>query len=973
MLRNVVSHGDANANREPLAQWQAVARQLEAWDGDVDSGRALVESMRALEDLRGPASGLEAVRSFRARLRKLAKGDVDPVQALKLWEVSETALRLLHLAPDVKYPWDDTERLVVTLHALDNAASLEFGGRIADLAASVLAEPASQHAPSARAWLWISLTLRERDHWVPAAVALSRHLATLPDGHPDRSTGARDQTRSLKKRHEETLEFLISLRRDGSRSERAAALVTSEGRDDHHTRTAMVLAALIVASEPSLREASLKVAERGLRRIVAEPGDPLDYQVWDLFRRFTELKAGAVEPFVPDVLLGWPWPEGKARGDADLAEALHDGCETLRWLEGSGSRHLPPELRTDWRERLLNGRLKPAAGQLRGLTDPRAPRSDCLREALAGLRSERWRGSPSIERCGHLIAAFRLLEAPDLQGHDWHEVATALGAEWICQSSGAVGDVARADLFALAASRDALFTRAIHSREAAAGPVSDSGLRLLLRYRWRCDSGRWRPRGLATKRAAGLVARHLMQRSDAEAQLAGVLELLTRDAPPFQPEAVESVLIPGKSDYLWQQVADAMQAPWPARLNDLIKWETNLGEPLDKSGGGLGEALERRFGYLTKGLETFAGHAGHAGAQALAARKITVLEAVMRAARSAIDALEAISASGRAGNVGMRRWGLEQLPDLTLKLLEWRVESSSVSPPAAMRTPLDDAAEWVLQWMPVLRQANTAEAAAIAASRRTKKMREASEQPAAKYAKVAEAVARSAETAASPETSAPSAAPPPGPQDAADGATSAPTAAEQMADAKRMADKAVAEAQREEKAAAEAARKAKDEARPATAVARDLLGLWALESPRCASPLVDADTERIWREALAQLDELVREVPLDLKCAVDVIKGRVIDWLRAGAENARRGAVRRAELREAMASGAQDDDALVRAIVAKDAGVLREVELREVGNYFLGRLDLGGAPAGRGDALVEPWVPRRRPDAAVRLGRDAVE
>jgi hypothetical protein len=489
-----------------------VARQLDAWDGAGVTGQALVGAIVGLEELRGRAPEVESVRSFRralAKLTSLARGSEPDFgkKALESWDLPEKTQRLLSLVPHAPFPWDDPADLIGSLHKLDNETSWRCGTLIADLAALVLSEPASPHAASARAWLRTALTLHERDHWLPAAIALSRHLATLPEGHPELAVvtrgappGEDKAAKAVKTRHSATLKFLLVLRRCEGDPGRAATLLThiDDVPTDVHTRTAMVHTALEVSTEDGLRETALALAEQGLRLIARTPGAQLSYQAWELFRRFAEIRAGDVDAFVPETLLG---PADLLKpSDADIAEALYDGCVTLSWLRSA--RALPEELREDWRERLLGGRLAAASDQLRGLTDPKASWSACLRGALSALHPEVWPGLPLFERCGHLVAAFGLLAREDVQGLRWSAVAATAGADWACHSTGTVREAARSDLIALAAQRDALFPRVLHEREATAGDAGQPGIGRLLGQRWRRDdeAKRWRSRDLTTRR-----------------------------------------------------------------------------------------------------------------------------------------------------------------------------------------------------------------------------------------------------------------------------------------------------------------------------------------------------------------------------------------------------------------------------------------------------------------------------------------
>ncbi len=594
---------------QPSDLWGVFAAEVEAWDGDVDTGRALLARLTGLPELPGKAVPLiDALRKLRKGREHLLKGLVEgpaggappPLQLL----------RLLATDPDLVWPW--------ARHEEENVLRHYFVGEPADVSARSrrLARAAIAVAPLAGSLTFLEscLKLKQREQWVPVAAAVAEALAgphadrlaalnleALCEEVSKKPKGAKDANAEdaeedddstfIPKRHRVILATLGALLRGakfGGLDARGWLQREDRNEDD---LSAIALACVELAElRPDLEPALKSHADQALTLALAKFQKTLTYQHAEAARRLIE-KLGDADGAWSVLLRDVPTHSVGA-----AAERLYEAHETSLWLLAhndqarltlltEGPLACAPTL-------VLATRYHPKLQPERGEATDWLP---LLRTAFEQLAEQRWDASPTLARAVSLVVALVLARAPLAADLDWPKVVAAVGASWLEPSEGKTAQRGWVDLVGLAAKRDALFRFLLHSgsldgprvqaqddakaRAAAArdlyGPRETVGLARLLQARWRpTRDGKQRVDTHITNQCAQHLVRRLAVADPAEAAQV-FLAALAADAPQRGARHVDQREL---KDKLWQAVRKNLpheldRGPLPTVLDKLIAME----------------------------------------------------------------------------------------------------------------------------------------------------------------------------------------------------------------------------------------------------------------------------------------------------------------------------------------------------------------------------------------------------------------
>ncbi len=591
---------------EPLAAWNEALARLQGWVPAQEPGPLLAElSSLPVVKARLPAE-LDTLRGLLSRHLKAAEPrPVDPPAE----HVRHPLFAVLATQEGYVWPWDDADARIRELHRADPDTAFAESARWATLAQTVAPGAWARRSEACGPVMWLStcLRLRQRPHWVPAAVAIAELcVGALADtswardweaacaaitAKPGTSDAAAEGRGS--RRHRLVLAVSAAMARGGAFAGKDAAAWRKEIKniDD----ASAVAGALLLRGQAGAAAEVLTLANTQFSANVS-------YQSWDEARKLLAPPyADAVPPELRERLLAMLLDAPpKPRQDGAVLEDLYDAGVTLRWLRASDLSALEP--------RLLRGRLAGAPGVVRAVETTDYEASDRIREALTRLAPSALNAVPPLVRVATFAEAFTLLAAsPAVGALHWPDIAgptlSVAGLTYadgrrgppsiLPTSSGTVEDVGWIDVSVMAVAYGYFFQSGLHKRELD-GFVSETGdsgkerrlqqtrgLRRLVAARWRRSvDATGRARWLAHPQATQAVATHIVRRcmsadgDDEAMRVLGetVLAVIAADAPASDVRDVRADANAGKS-------ASAADAPLWARVEESLP-DTPRGERL---------------------------------------------------------------------------------------------------------------------------------------------------------------------------------------------------------------------------------------------------------------------------------------------------------------------------------------------------------------------------------------------------------
>jgi hypothetical protein len=588
--------------------WLALAAEFEAWDEQPASGRALLERLRALPELKGkePTPLVGALRKVQGDaeglLRQLLPKEGTEAGGKQPREVPAPVLRLLAVAGEVAWPWSgrgDDHVLRRYFEGTPEEVQLH-AARVAALAVTV-----APHGGSLD-FLATCLRLKQREQWIPTACVLAEALAGPRaealagldlEGHCQR----RAKDGPFSSRHLATLGVLVAAMRGAKFGGHDATgwLQQKDRNEDDFSAIALACAELAVR-RPDQSEALGPVAERALTIAADKHLKTLTYQYAEAARRVVEVFG---ERPVCWRLLMRPVPAAPIER---IAERLFEAHQTLLWLRARGEAAREAEL--------IAGPLACAPAIVaasRYAASSGAPSAEAtewlprLTDALAQIAPARWEASPESARAIGLVVALVLVRAPLAHELDWPRVVAACGADWLEPSAGKTGLRGWVDLVGFAASKEALFRYLLHRGEvdgprvlqtAPAAPARASlppppanqapsfvpgsretiGLARLIRARWKVSrQGGYALNPHLSNQCAQHIVRRLALATPAEAGRV-ILAVLAADAPPTGASALSQDTL---DDELWATVRENLpveldRGPLAEALDLLAKLES---------------------------------------------------------------------------------------------------------------------------------------------------------------------------------------------------------------------------------------------------------------------------------------------------------------------------------------------------------------------------------------------------------------
>lgn len=115
-----------------------------------------------------------------------------------------------------------------------------------------------------------------------------------------------------------------------------------------------------------------------------------------------------------------------------------------------------------------------------------------------------------------------------------------------------------------------------------------------------------------------------------------------------------------------------------------------------------------------------------------------------------------------------------------------------------------------------------------------------------------------------------------------------------------------------------------------------------LEEVRVDVPLIHPDSAPQWTRAIAELRAAAIPLPWHTEGATDEVAAALEAWVSVAQENHARREERLRQLRDKMAEGGQQEDTVLK-IATEQQSLLGTVVLREIGFYYLRRIDFGRA------------------------------
>lgn len=572
---------------DPLLIWQDTLARLCAWTPEDDASVMLAE-LASLPTVKG------AMPPELQTLRSLLKANLAPTYVNpSADDAGHPLFALLATQDGHTWPWDDPEARVRELYEADHDEALARGVRWARLARAT-APTIHARRPEARGpleWLETSVCLRQRPHWLGAAVAIGELCAGPMSGTSwaqgweaacaavSAKKGAPEVPLKGSRRHRLTIAVAAATARNGVFAGKDASRWQREVNnvDDVSSVTgAMLLQGHAAAAAEVLLAAREKFEAQ------------ISYQVWDEARRMLapphvdRLSEAARDKLL--VLLLDP-PKG-ALIDGTLLEDLVDAGRTLQWVRTHGS--------AEWEARLLRGRLARAPAVAEAVAVTETDWTQRIRRALSRIDPDELHATPQTARVAAFAEGFTLLSSPAGHGLSWRAVAgpslrvtgtrlsdgTVTPPGLLPTSPGTVEDVGWIDLTVLAIANGLMFRSAVHKRELDAITQTRSvgadgtavvqntqptrGLRRLVAARWRRTERNgaacWVAQPDATLAIATHVVRRVMRAADApsaERVMAGlILGICADDDPPYDVGSVQSASERGGDHRLWAHVQD---------------------------------------------------------------------------------------------------------------------------------------------------------------------------------------------------------------------------------------------------------------------------------------------------------------------------------------------------------------------------------------------------------------------------------
>ncbi len=631
------------------SMWPAFAADVEAWDGETESGRALLARLAQLPEFRGKASGtIDSLRKYQKGPEHLLKqvfdvplvkdGDPEPSGDLP---VSAAVLRLIACDDSLVWPWATSgDANLLRRFFVGTVGTVRTLSRHSGACAVAI-------APRGGSLEFLSRTLRlkQREQWIPVVAQLAEVLGgerasvLEPLGlEAIASTGKKEGGYS--QRHLCVLSTLTSAVRGGKFAGKdGAAWVDAKDRNSDDLSAIALACAELAARRPSSSAALEALALRALTRASEPPFyTQLNYQHAEAARRVIEV-FGERDVAWRVLLRGVPTTSTEL-----AAERLFEAHRTLLWLRQRGDEahesHLTegalacaPSVVDASRHYQRDGET------VRGEASGWLP---ALRDALAQLEETTWDGSPVLAQAVAIVTALVLVRAPLAQDIDWPKAVAAAGATWLEPSDGKTKQRGWVDLVGLAAGRGALFRYLLHRgdldgiretpKDASGGPAKKDaksaepkkepkaakgdgdtdlyaprqtvGLARLLRARWQQSSSSGS--GLRVdKNLTDQCALHLVRRlaiADANDASQVLLAALAADAPQSHASLVDSGEL---KDELWQNVRRELpeeldREPLGAALKRLVELEQGRKpDRLDEEASGY-RAVTALFGSLHK-------------------------------------------------------------------------------------------------------------------------------------------------------------------------------------------------------------------------------------------------------------------------------------------------------------------------------------------------------------------------------------
>ncbi len=701
-----------------FSEFERLASALRGWTRDAEEGRAILAALRIAPVPRGRRpDALQSLLAFRDILESRRKEPDDPKAGERLLRIADpTIAHLAALEEGLSWPWMDRNRCVIDLHerhaTLGGPKAAERSRDLARSAAVFVSAPGAV-GDASRAWFRVAMRLREREFWLPHAVAWSSSVEVGPNEHASVGyarnlasalTGAKGAPRlpdaeAPHRRHHLAVAVLLAVRL-AKWVERDASVWLDVARRDPHDCTAVASALLEFA-----READSPIRDQCRDLIaVALSGEKFrrdwNYQAWDVVRSAVESGLGVPESL--QKLLLDAAPADAKRPVAAITEDLYDAGRTLRWIATLDTKILPAEDRNRWTERLKAGRLlRSTRIEAAAVFEP-GEWSTRVAGVLARIEPSRWSAGLAVELASAVAEFAWLVQCPEAADLDWALVARAAGARWLDATPGTVREVAWVDLVRIALERDVLFTYAMHARELdlpAEGRRARRGFRglgRLLRGRWQRKPARddgvnvapardegmqrretepscvWRVRPTATLDAANHIVRRLViAGSHRDEQIRVLLVALSEDAPPSDARLLVSGV---ENEELWQRVVDSFPLEQPdlrPMLEALARSELDGRAPPSSAGQ---STLATYLRDRDRAFAEFCREAG--GLDVCASKTQDVSEAVLRLLASAPSS--DADREGRwtlddgkrpASPVEMSRWS-KGLDDLAARVVE---------------------------------------------------------------------------------------------------------------------------------------------------------------------------------------------------------------------------------------------------------------------------------------------------------------